>query len=278
MFYCVTGKPQQDLDDIFESSLPVDISPVASQLSSTNPSEENSRASSPQRAESQNSIMSSEFEKRMSLPVDSEVSLPGQPAQRSMSLDFPSSEPFQPVLSKRQSIDIELDLSRLGIQKPSAILSKVKSMASSQQEKTGRKVKELLSSLSPTPTTSSSSNTLSSFYSTTPIASAVSPPPSDTIIGVTSPSPEVGLLPVYGHEETGCSSDCQLVSHNPPTAVSGNGDFNSPISVTPEPSLVIDSETEKFISSTSIAMYVIQFLVDQFWHPFFLCVCVHMCI
>ncbi len=182
------SQSQQELEDIFETTCS-SVSPSISRMSSTNPSEDNSRASSPQ---GKDSPMIVELDRKLSMPLVVPGSSPvdnGVPPQRSQSLD-----PTVVDLSsmRRQSVDLETtDLtSRLGIQKPSVILSKVKSIASTQQEKTGRKVKELFSSLSPTPTATGTPPTV---YPT-PLGSVVSPSTSEVSFGVGSP--EMGVLPV----------------------------------------------------------------------------------
>ena len=177
------------------------------------------------------------MDRRLSMSIDTELNpSDNYIPQRSVSLD-PSTTDFSDSLQlRRQSVDTsDNDLSSLlGIQRPSVILSKVKSLASTQQEKTGRKVKELFSSLSPTPS-SSSVQTLTSTYSTTPLASAVPPTVGEVSIGVTSPSPEIGLLPTYvGYEDyDGVISGPQ--SH----------EMSSPI---------LDMDTERFVAFTTEAM------------------------
>ncbi len=233
--YCCIGKTksQQDLEDIFESSVAMEISPSTSRLSSTNPSEENSRASSPFRTESKNTSTYIDID-RLSLdselnPSDNNNYVP----HRSMSLDpSPTATEYPDTLQlRRQSLDlIDIDLSsRLGIQKPSVILSKVKSLASTQQEKTGRKVKELFSSLSPTPSTGSA-------YQTVPVASVVSPPSSEVTIGVSSPSPEIGVV-TTGYEE------CD-----------GGNDLTISPQLYQSSSPVPDIGTERFVAFTTEAM------------------------
>ena len=109
----------------------------------------------------------------------------------------------------------------------------MKSLASNQQEKTGRRVKELFSSLSPTPTTIQS---IPGVYPTTPLASAASPP---TSVGMTSPSPEIGLQLNGGVEE--CDG--------------GMGGTLRVNSLSPhESSPVPDMETERFVAFTTEAM------------------------
>lgn len=247
LFLCVgKSKSQQDLKDIFESSVSMEVSPSVSRMSSTNPSKENSRASSPSRTESRNSISDIEIDKgSSSIPVedtpieDTPDNIPFIPVQ-SQSFDPVTSNPTDMLLPRRQSVDLEVEgSSRLGIQTPSAIISKVKSMASNQQEKTGRKVKELFSSLSSqAPTVSGvSGSPLTSMY--TPLAAATgSPPPSnETVsIGVIPPSPEMGVLP--DNEDN---------------------DHHSNL-ISPESSPVPDIETERFVAFTTEAMLVVMYM------------------
>lgn len=127
--------------------------------------------------------------------------------QRSQSLDFTDNV----SRSRGQSIDNSL-------QKPTNLISKVKSMASSQQEgfqRTGRIMKEFLSSLSPTPT-----------------AGVHSPSPEMKLVGK-SPSPEVGDNPLQEDE-----SYCPSTSPLSPTAI-----------LSPSPSMPLDSDTERFVTA-----------------------------
>ena len=223
------SQSQQELEDIFETTS-TSVSPSISRMSSTNPSDDNSRASSPQ---AKDSPMIVELDRKLSMPLVVPGSSPVDncvPPQRSQSLD-----PAVVDLSsmRRQSVDLETtDLtSRLGIQKPSVILSKVKSIASTQQEKTGRKVKELFSSLSPTPTAIGTPPTV---YPTS-LGSAVSPSTSEISFGVGSP--EMGVLPANeGMEEI--DGGHLVVSQSPLESSS------------PVPNM----ESERFVAFTNEAM------------------------
>lgn len=243
-FHVGKSKSHQDLGDIFESCATSEVSPTHSRMSSTNPSKENSRASSPLRTESRNSISDTEGTVQLSSSIPNEdngdtVDSIGHIPYRSHSLDAGTTSSLAdlppPQLPRRQSIDVEstttsVDMSsRLGIQTPSVIISKVKSMASNQQEKTGRKVKELFSSLS---SSQGPPTAMPSVYNT-PLAAAVNGSPPDQVsIGVTSPSPEVGVLPTISDHE----------------------DHSNPIS--PESSPVPDIETERFVAFTTETMSV----------------------
>lgn len=247
---------QQDLEDILEGDfpLPMETSPSTSQMSSGNPSLDNSphhsRGSSPQRLETINSSTNLNMDRRLSVPVITDVPEEEHVVHRSMSVDPLVDTRDMSSHPRSQSIDIDIDLSRLGLQKPSILLSKVKSMATTQQERTGRKMKELLSSLSPMATSVSSSSTHipglshipSPTYSVVPVATVISPSSSEQSLGLLSPSPEIGTLPTDGEDNI---DECDY--HSPL--------ISSPFSTSPvAPSSNIDPETQQFITSTNTAM------------------------
>ena len=191
--------------------MPVEISPSQSQMSSAATSTDNSpHASLPPSPPKAETIESYPSGITMTKP-DNEGEVTSIP-QRSQSIDYTDNV----SRSRAQSFDSSL-------QKPTNLISKVKSMASSQQEgfqRTGRFMKEFLSSLSPTPT-----------------AGVHSPSPEMKLVGK-SPSPEVGDNPL--HEDRPTEPYCLSISPLSPTGI-----------LSPPPSMPLDSDTERFV----IAVY-----------------------
>lgn len=187
----------------------MEISPSQSQMSSAATSTDNSPHASLPPSPPKVEIIESYSSVITSTKLDNEGETTCIP-QRSQSLDF--TDNFS--RSRGQSIDNSL-------QKPTNLISKVKSMASSQQEgfqRTGRIMKEFLSSLSPTPT-----------------AGVHSPSPEMKLDGK-SPSPEVGNNPLQEDELT--ESYHPSISPLSPTAI-----------LSPSPSILLDSDTERFVTA-----------------------------
>ena len=185
----------------------MEISPSQSQMSSAATSTDNSPHASLPPSPPKVEIIESYSSVITSTKLDNEGEVT---YTRSQSLDFTDNY----SRSRGQSIDNSL-------QKPTNLISKVKSMASSQQEgfqRTGRIMKEFLSSLSPTPT-----------------AGVHSPSPEMKLDGK-SPSPEVGNNPL---QEDGLTDSYHpSISPLSPTTI-----------LSPSPSIPLDSDTERFVTA-----------------------------